>query len=470
MWFCEEGHVIDIRRQREMMARLVEEMRLRMGPSIKKALLVPPDRTRHHSGAGDLANMLYHLLEPDCRADVIPALGQHLPHTAEENRWMFGDIPQERIHIHDWKASCKTIGEISKDFVEYATNGRADWPIPIEINRALVEEEYDVVVSLGQVVPHEVLGFANHNKNLFIGLGGKSTIGASHIMAACCGGEDTLGQIITPLRGCFNVAERDYLKEVPIVYVLVVKTRDQADEWVLSGLYVGDDIETYVRAARYARANTVYVLDKPLHKVICFMDEKEFESTWVANKAIYRTRKVLADGGELVVIAPGVKRFGEQEEVDRLIREYGYRGTPHTLQAYKTDDAMRDLGHAAAHLIHGSSEGRFTITYAPGHLSREEVESVGFRYMDIERALRAYNPQRLKDGFNMVDGKETYFISSPGLGLWTSKEKLVASLKANRAFAERMIAGEPNEKIWRQMKQWDDEDIKKYESSATEAR
>jgi nickel-dependent lactate racemase len=186
--------------------------------------------TRYHSGAGELTNMLYHILGPECRIDVIPTLGQHVPHTPEENRWMFGDIPEERIHAHNWKNSCVKLGEIEKEFVKTATGARADWPIPVTINRAVVEGEYDLIVNIGQIVPHEVLGFANHNKNYFIGLGGKEMIAASHMMAASCGIEDNLGQIITPLRGCFNVAERRYLGKIPDVYVLIVKTRNQDGE------------------------------------------------------------------------------------------------------------------------------------------------------------------------------------------------------------------------------------------------
>ena len=101
------------------------------------------------------------------------------------------------------------------------------------------------------------------------------------------------------------------------------------------------------------------------------MQADEFRSTWVANKAVYRTRMALADGGELLVIAPGLERFGEQPDVDALIRKYGY--TRHAAHSEPVQDGaeMQELAHATAHLIHGSSEGRFTIRYAPGHLSRK---------------------------------------------------------------------------------------------------
>lgn len=460
MWFYKENVNIEHNEQYEMMANLVEKAREKYG-KLKRVLLLPPDITRYHSGAGNLTNMLYHILGKDCEIKVIPTLGQHVPHTPEENKWMFGDIPEEKILKHNWKTDCNTLGEIPADFVKTATGGLADWPIPVEINRE-VTSGYDLVINIGQVVPHEVLGFANHNKNYFIGLGGKNMICASHITAALCGIENNLGQVITPLRGCYNYAEKEYLGGVPSIYALIVKTRDEQNNLKTTGLYVGEDMETYVKAARYAREKTVFMFEKPLKKVVCFMDGREFKSTWVGNKAVYRTRKVIEDGGELIIIAPGVERFGEQPEVDRMIRKYGYKGTPHSLEAFNSDPELHDLAHTAAHLIHGSSEGRFNITYAPGHLTKEEVESVGFGYMDINEAVKKYNPDTLKSGLNIIDGEEVYFIDSPSLGLWTSKDKFKDALENNMAFGNRMIALRPHEEIWKQIKQWNEEDMSSF--------
>ncbi|MDD2612882.1 MAG: D-mannonate epimerase, partial [Bacteroidales bacterium] len=121
----------------------------------------------------------------------------------------------------------------------------------------------------------------------------------------------------------------------------------------------------------------------------------------------------------------GLKRFGEQDEVDKIIRKYGYSGTPKIMKAWKENSDLQDLTHATAHLIHGSSEGRFNITYAPGHLSKEEIEGVNFKYLDYKQAKDRYHPETMKDGFNtMPDGEEVYFISTPSAGLWTTKDKL----------------------------------------------
>ena len=338
---------------------------------------------------------------------------------------MFGSIPNQRIHAHDWRSGSVPVGEIPGRFVDEATQGAADWPIPIVLNQMLMEKAWDLIINIGHVVPHEVLGFANHNKNYFIGLGGKDLICAAHMAAACCGIENNLGNLVTPVRACFNRAEDEFLGNLPDLYVQVVLARNDRDQLVHTGLYVGDDLETYLAAARHSREENITVFDEPVQKIVCVMQGDEFFSTWVANKAVYRTRMALADGGELVIIAPGLKRFGEQSEVDDFIRKYGYVGTPRVMELYHKKADMQDLAHATAHLMHGSSEDRFTITYAPGHLTRAEIEGVNFRYADIGEAIARYRPERCTQGWNTsADGERFYFIPTPSAGLWATRDKL----------------------------------------------
>jgi hypothetical protein len=178
-------------------------------------------------------------------------------------------------------------------------------------------------------------------------------------------------------------------------------------------------------AAKASGKENITVVDEPITKIVAVMQADEFRSTWVANKAVYRTRMALADRGELLIVAPGLERFGEQKSVDTLIRKYGYRGTSKTLNSYKDDSDLRELAHAAAHLIHGSSEGRFDISYAPGHLSREEIEGVGYQFVPLDTALQHYPPQQMKEGWNtMRDGERVFFISTPSAGLWATKSRL----------------------------------------------
>jgi nickel-dependent lactate racemase len=425
-WISERAAEISWDQLQTLMEQTVAEARRRICARPKRVLLLPPDITRMHSGAGKLTEMLYRLFAAEADVYVIPTLGQHVPHTLEENRQMFGSIPNERIHAHDWRAGSIKIGELSGRFVDETTQGAADWPMPIVLNRMLMEEKWDLIINVGHVVPHEVLGFANHNKNYFIGLGGKDLICASHLAAASCGIENNLGCLTTPVRACFNRAEEEYLGHLPDLYVQVVLARNERDQLVHTGVYVGDDLETYLAAARQSREENITLLDEPIKKIVCVMQGDEFFSTWVANKSVYRTRMALADGGELIVIAPGLKRFGEQPEVDDFIRKYGYVGTPKVMDLYRQNADMQDLAHATAHLMHGSSEGRFQITYAPGHLTKHEVEGVNFQYADIQETIARYRPEACKQGWNTTaDGERYYFIPTPSAGLWATREKLL---------------------------------------------
>jgi nickel-dependent lactate racemase len=447
-WIAERAAEISWSRLQTLMEQTVAEARRRICARPKRVLLLPPDITRMHSGAGRLTEILYNLLAGEAEVHVIPTLGQHVPHTPEENRQMFGAIPNERIHAHDWRGGSVPVGEIPGRFVDDATQGAADWPIPIVLNRMLFEEPWDLIINIGHVVPHEVLGFANHNKNYFIGLGGKDLICAAHMAAACCGIENNLGNLVTPVRACFNRAEDEYLNHLPDLYVQVVLAhrekepgsmerqvrhseahdaahRDANSTLVHTGVYVGDDLETYLAAARQSREENIVLFDEPVKKIVCVMQGDEFFSTWVANKAVYRTRMSLADGGELIIIAPGLKRFGEQPEVDAFIRKYGYVGTPRVMHLYRQNADMQDLAHATAHLMHGSSEGRFTITYAPGGLTQSEIEGVNFRFADINAAIARYRPDRCAQGWNTsADGERFYFIPTPSAGLWATHDKL----------------------------------------------
>ncbi len=428
-WFQVEGDALGETEIRGAVARLVEEAQKRIKRDLKRVLLLPPDLTRAHSGAGRITEMLYEELK-GCEVAVIPTLGQHRPHTEEENRWMFGKIPHEKIYAHDWRNGCTSVGTIPAALVAETTGGAADWEIPLALNSKLMTEPWDLVINVGHVVPHEVLGFANHNKNYFIGLGGKATICASHIAAAVYGIEKNLGCLVTPLRACFNWAEEKYLGHLPDVYLQIVMRRTTLqnggkEKLVTSGIYVGDDRETYLTAARASREQNITTFNKPVKKVVAVMQADEFRSTWVANKAVYRTRMAIADGGELLVIAPGLERFGEQPEVDALIRKYGYTGTERILRLYRTEKDLQEIAHGTAHLIHGSSEGRFTIRYAPGHLSRKEIEGVGYEYADLGEVQTRYAAERMKEGWNtMPDGEEVFYISTPSAGLWSTEAKL----------------------------------------------
>jgi nickel-dependent lactate racemase len=335
---------------------------------------------------------------------------------------MFGTVPHELFRVHDWRNDLVTLGRVPSEYVSQVSGGKVDYDWPAQVNRLLIEGGFDLILSIGQVVPHEVIGMANYNKNIFVGTGGAEGINKSHFLGAVYGMENIMGRADTPVRRVLNYASDHFAKDLPIVYVLtVVEATDQGQ--ATRGLFIGDDVECFEEAAKLSLKVNFKMLDTPLDKVVVYLDPHEFKSTWLGNKSIYRTRMAMADGGELIVLAPGLKEFGEDKEIDRLIRKYGYVGTEKVLQLVEDNEDLRNNLSAAAHLIHGSSEGRFNITYCPGHITKEAIESVNFAYADLLEMMNRYDPKKLKDGFNTVNGENIFFISNPGMGLWSFKDR-----------------------------------------------
>lgn len=393
----------------------------------RKILAVPPDYTRLPSRAGELTELAWEFYGEKL-TDILPALGTHTPMTEAQISHMFGNTPRSLFRDHDWRNDVITLGEVPAAYIREVSEGKVDFAWPAQVNRLLVEGGFDLILSIGQVVPHEVVGMANYNKNILVGTGGSEGINKSHYIGAVYGMERMMGRADTPVRRVFNYATERFLKSLPIVYVLTVVGVNGKGEQQTYGLFVGDDLEVFDHAAKLSLEVNFVMVEKPLKKVIVWLDPTEFKSTWLGNKSIYRTRMAIADGGELIVLAPALKEFGEDKTIDRLIRKYGYFGTPHTLKAVSENQELRDNLSAAAHLIHGSSEGRFSITYCPGkgadNLTREEIESVGFQWGNIDETMRKYDPLHLKEGFNTLSGgEEVYYISSPALGLWAYKDR-----------------------------------------------
>lgn len=391
--------------------------------SRQRVLAVPPDFTRFHSRAGRLTALAREFYG-DRLTDVLPALGTHSPMTSEQIAEMFPGVPEELFRIHNWRTGITTVGEVPASFVRDASEGAVDFPWPAQVANLIASGGHDLILSIGQVVPHEVVGMANYNKNIFVGTGGQEGINKSHFIGAAFGMERMMGRADTPVRRILNYASEHFTKHLPIIYVHTVVGRDENGELVVRGLYLSDDASGFEQAAALSLETNFQMLEEPLKKVVVYLDPSEFKSTWLGNKAIYRTRMAMADGGELIILAPGLKEFGEDQEIDRLIRKYGYRGTPATLAATKANVELQNNLSAAAHLIHGSSEDRFSITYCPGHLTRQEIESVNFQYADLKTMMQRYDPQQLKDGWNTLpDGENLFYIANPALGLWACRSR-----------------------------------------------
>src|SRR5580692_8820469 len=326
----------------------------------RKVLAVPPDQTRTASRAGELTRYAWEYYREGLSA-VLPALGTHKAMSAEQIAGMFGNVPPGLFHAHKWRDEVETIGVVPREFIHEQSEGKLDYEWPAQVNRLISRGGFDLILSIGQVVPHEVIGMANYNKNILVGTGGPDSINRSHYLGAVYGMERIMGRADNPVRRVLNYAAFHFLGGLPIVYVLTVVGRNDFGATVVRGLFVGDDSECFHQAADLSFRVNFRLMPEPMRKAVVYLDPHEFHSTWLGNKAIYRTRMALADGAELIILAPGIKEFGEDPAIDRLIRKYGYRGTPATLEAVSANADLADDLSAAAHLIHGSSEGRFTI-------------------------------------------------------------------------------------------------------------
>jgi nickel-dependent lactate racemase len=389
----------------------------------ERVLAVPPDTTRLHSRAGELTRYAWRYYGDRLKA-VLPALGTHSPMKPAQIAHMFGDMPIELFREHNWRTDIETLGDVPAEFIREQSEGKLDYAWPAQVNRLVSQGGFDLVLSIGQVVPHEVIGMANYNKNILIGTGGRESINRSHYLGAVYGMERIMGRAINPVRNVLNYASDHFLGHLRIVYALTVVGSRAAGGEAVRGLFVGDDIECFQLAAALSLQVNFQVLDAPIRKAVVALDPREYHSTWLGNKAVYRTRMALADDAELMILAPGVREFGEDRTIDGLIRKYGYRGTDATLAAVAAQPELAADLSAAAHLIHGSSEGRFRIVWCPGQLSREEVEGVGYEFGELDAMRARYDPTKLQQGWNEVEGEEIFFIANPGLGLWAERSRL----------------------------------------------
>ena len=406
----------------EKVASMCDEL-LAQYPGVKQVLIVPPDYTRCYSYAGEITKILYPKLRAmGAEVKVMPALGTHMPVSAEEKQKFFGDVvPDEDILIHRWQYDTTVLGKVPQEVVAEISKGLYVTDIEVEVNHLLVDGGFDLILSVGQVVPHEVVGMANYSKNLFVGLGGRAMINKSHMLSAICGMEQALGVRDCPARVLYDYAQQHFIDgKLPVVFLQTVTTREN-DVTSLNGLYIGESRVPFEKACELAQELNIVHVERRAKKVVTYLDPEELKTTWVGNKGIYRTRMIVADGGDLIILAPGVRAFGENEEMDAMTRKFGYKGRDYVLDLFNKGAFGTDKIMSAAHLIQGSTDGRFTVTYCtkPELMSKEEIESVGYQWANYDEISKRYDPRTLKEGWNTLpDGEEIYFVGTPALGLW----------------------------------------------------
>jgi len=394
-----------------------------------KVIILPPDITRFHSRAGFFTELAAKQLNDKLGA-VLPALGTHMAMNDSEITRMFGSTPKEKFLVHDWRNDVTELGRLEAGFVEKASDGAVKYDWPVQVNKILRKGTADsgnfsLALSIGQVVPHEVAGMANHGKNIFVGTGGKEAIDKSHFCGAAYGMERIMGRADTPVRALFDEGLKRYGNSLPpILWVLTVIGARKDGTLAVRGLFIGFGRECFEKASALSREVNVNLMDEPVNKAVVYLEPEEYRTTWLGNKAIYRTRMVIADGGELIILAPALERFGEDEGIDALIRKYGYRPGKEILAKAASDAELGGNLSAAAHLIHGSSENRFTVRYCPGgKVSKQEIESVGFQYGDLKEMQAKYDISKLSPGFNIEKDERFFYVPNPALGLWAEKNK-----------------------------------------------
>lgn len=392
----------------------------------KRILVIPPDITRLHSRAGKITDLLVAKLGRRVAA-IMPALGTHSQMTEAEIAYMYPGSPQALFRVHDWRRDVAELGRIPESRVAEISGGKVQYSYPVQANRLLSSGEVDFIFSVGQVVPHEVVGMANHAKNIFVGTGGKEAIDRSHYLGAVCGMEGIMGRADTPVRALLDEALGMVAGKLPpIIWILTVISPAEDGSLALRGYFSSPDRRCFEEAAALSAKVNIQLLDEPVQKAVVWLDPEEYRSTWLGNKSIYRMRMAMADGGELLILAPGLRSFGEDPSIDAVIRRYGYRPSAEIQALVAREPALADNLSAAAHLIHGSSEGRFRISYAPGpSVSKEEITSVGYQWADLDRALERYAPQGRLAGFHKTaDGEVFFFVPNPALGLWSTTARM----------------------------------------------
>ncbi|MFT3771664.1 MAG: lactate racemase domain-containing protein [Minicystis sp.] len=236
---------------------------------MRRALIIPPDFTRAHSGAGELTVILHERLVGRTHVEIMPALGTHAPMTEAEREAMFPGIPGGIFRDHDFRAGTARLGEVPASFIRQVSGGRLDFSIACELNRLLLEGGWDRIFSIGQVVPHEVIGIANHNKNIHVGVGGLDMINKTHFLGAVHGMERIMGRDRSPVRDVLNHADAHIARDLPpVTYLLTVRAREEGRGLVTRGLFAGEGDACFLDAARLCRAVNMDLLDRPLKNAL----------------------------------------------------------------------------------------------------------------------------------------------------------------------------------------------------------
>jgi lactate racemase len=273
----------------------------------KKVLLIVPDGTRT-APIGLLFRTLHHQIAHATSAfDVLIALGTHQPMSdaAIRQRLEITEVERDdtygRVHFfnHEWNnpAALQRIGVIPSEEIRELSGDLFSMDVPVEINNLVFD--YDQIVILGPVFPHEVVGFSGGNKYLFPGISGPELLNFFHWLGAVITTPKIIGSKWTPVRKVVDRAGAMLNTDKRCVAMVVRQDKS------LAGLFIGSPEEAWDQASELSRQVHILYKDRPFHTILSCVPPM-YDELWTAGKAMYKLEPVLSDAGELIIYAPHV--------------------------------------------------------------------------------------------------------------------------------------------------------------------
>ena len=300
----------------------------------KKVLLIVPDGTRT-APVGLLFHTLHEHLGAVTKAlDVMVALGTHPP-MSEEAICRRLEISESDRHStysrvqcfnHEWHnpTALKRIGVIAAEEIRELSGGLFSRDVPVEVNKRVFD--YDRILIVGPVFPHEVVGFSGGNKYLFPGISGPELLNFFHWLGAVITTPRIIGSKWTPVRKVVDRAAA--MLEIEKICIAMVVRSDES----LAGLFIGTPEQAWDEASELSKQVHIVYKDYPFHTILSCAPPM-YGEIWTAGKAMYKLEPVLASGGELILYAPHVREISETH--GKTIREVGYHCRDYFLKQWE---------------------------------------------------------------------------------------------------------------------------------------
>jgi lactate racemase len=352
----------------------------------KKILLIVPDSTRT-APVGLVFKKLHDRLAPVTLAlDVIVALGTHPPMTEEAICHRLEITLEERnstykrvkFFNHEWDhpAALKDLGVIPAAEIAKLSDGLFSMDVRVNVNRLLFE--YDQVIIVGPVFPHEVVGFSGGNKYLFPGVAGAEILNFFHWLGAVITNPMIIGNKWTPVRKVVDRAGA-MVSVSKLCFCLVVKGEE------FGGIFAGTPEEAWDRASEHSRQMHITYKEHP-YKLILSCAPLMYDELWVGGKCMYKLEPVLADDGELIIYAPHIHEISVVH--GKLIRKIGYHCRDYFLKQWDKfkDEPWGILAHSThvrgiGKFENGVEKCRARVTLATG-IPKEVCEEINLGYRD----------------------------------------------------------------------------------------